>query len=102
LRELAGPPSINSLLLPHSPSYFGKLDAGQDGLDLQAVLARDPNAPPMVFLTGSGDIATTVPAMRHGAEDFLTKDAATVRCNATHASVRSAETGRRCASASTH
>lgn len=48
---------------------------GLDGLDLQAVLARDPDAPPMIFLTGSGDIATTVHAMRHGAEDFLTKDA---------------------------
>ncbi len=48
---------------------------GLDGLDLQAVLARDPDAPPMIFLTGAGDIATTVHAMRHGAEDFLTKDA---------------------------
>ena len=28
---------------------------------------------PVIFLTGEGDIPTTVTAMRHGAEDFLTK-----------------------------
>jgi len=47
---------------------------GLSGLDLQAALARDPQAPPVIFLTGQGDIATTVRAMRQGAEDFLTKD----------------------------
>jgi two-component system response regulator FixJ len=30
---------------------------------------------PVVFLSGAGDIPTTVQAMRRGAEDFLTKDA---------------------------
>jgi FixJ family two-component response regulator len=30
---------------------------------------------PVIFLTGEGDIPTTVQAMRHGAEDFLTKRA---------------------------
>jgi FixJ family two-component response regulator len=30
---------------------------------------------PLVFLSGHGDIPTTVQAMRHGAEDFLTKRA---------------------------
>lgn len=45
------------------------------GLDLQAALAQQGSAPPVIFLTGQGDIATTVRAMRQGAEDFLTKDA---------------------------
>lgn len=49
---------------------------GLSGMDLQLALAREPHAPPVIFLTGQGDIATSVRAMRHGAEDFLTKDAA--------------------------
>ncbi len=44
-----------------------------DGLELQQVLMRGKNALPVVFLTGEGDIPTTVTAMRQGAEDFLTK-----------------------------
>jgi two-component system, LuxR family, response regulator FixJ len=48
---------------------------GLSGLDLQTALAQDPQAPPVIFLTGEGDIATSVHAMRQGAEDFLTKDA---------------------------
>jgi len=48
---------------------------GLSGIDLQTALAQDPQAPPVIFLTGQGDIATTVRAMRQGAEDFLTKDA---------------------------
>jgi two-component system, LuxR family, response regulator FixJ len=49
---------------------------GMDGLDLQQALLRQANALPVIFLTGEGDIPTTVRAMRHGAEDFLTKQAA--------------------------
>ena len=48
---------------------------GMDGLDLQQALARGVNMAPVVFLSGAGDIPTTVQAMRQGAEDFLTKDA---------------------------
>lgn len=48
---------------------------GLSGLDLQAALAAQAHACPVIFLSGAGDIATTVRAMRHGAEDFLTKDA---------------------------
>jgi two-component system response regulator FixJ len=44
-----------------------------DGLDLQQALMRESNALPLIFLTGEGDIPTTVKAMREGAEDFLTK-----------------------------
>ncbi len=48
---------------------------GMDGLDLQQALARGTNILPVVFLSGEGDIPTTVQAMRQGAEDFLTKRA---------------------------
>lgn len=48
---------------------------GLNGLELQAALARSRNPMPVVFLTGHGDIATTVRAMREGAEDFLEKRA---------------------------
>ena len=48
---------------------------GLSGLDLQAALAKTPNPLPVLFLTGHGDIPTSVHAMRQGAEDFLTKRA---------------------------
>jgi len=46
---------------------------GLSGLDLQAALAGSGNPLPVLFLTGHGDIPTSVQAMRLGAEDFLTK-----------------------------
>jgi len=46
---------------------------GMDGLELQGSLSQETDPLPMIFLTGEGDIPTTVRAMRHGAEDFLTK-----------------------------
>jgi FixJ family two-component response regulator len=49
---------------------------GLNGLDLQSALALVRNPLPLVFLTGHGDIASTVRAMRGGAEDFLEKRAA--------------------------
>jgi FixJ family two-component response regulator len=48
---------------------------GMDGLGLQAALAQSANALPVVFLTGQGDIPTSVKAIRQGAEDFLVKTA---------------------------
>lgn len=48
---------------------------GMDGLKLQQELARTTNPLPIIFLTGQGDIPTSVSAMRGGAEDFLTKRA---------------------------
>jgi two-component system response regulator FixJ len=48
---------------------------GLSGLDVQDALAKEGHALPVIFLTGHGDIPTTVQAMRHGAEDFLTKRA---------------------------
>ena len=43
-----------------------------NGLDLQT-LAAQGNHPPIVFVTGHGDIPTSVRAMKAGAVDFLTK-----------------------------
>jgi FixJ family two-component response regulator len=48
---------------------------GMNGTELQEALAASKNPLPIVFLTGTGDIPTSVHAMRHGAEDFLTKTA---------------------------
>ncbi len=46
---------------------------GLSGLDLQASLARAEPALPMVFISGHGDIPTTVHAMKAGAVNFLPK-----------------------------
>ena len=46
-----------------------------NGLDLQSALARTRNPLPTLFLTGQGDIPSSVRAMRGGAEDFLEKSA---------------------------
>ena len=48
---------------------------GMDGLELQAALARTRNPLPILFLSGHGDIPSSVRAMRGGAEDFLVKTA---------------------------
>ena len=48
---------------------------GMDGIALQEALAQSVNPLPIVFLTGHGDIPTSVQAMRSGAEDFLLKTA---------------------------
>jgi FixJ family two-component response regulator len=47
--------------------------AGLDGLETQDRLARLGNALPIIFLTGHGDIPTSVRAIKAGAEDFLSK-----------------------------
>jgi FixJ family two-component response regulator len=46
---------------------------GPDGLSLQQVLQRDGDAMPIVFLSGRGDIGSSVRALKAGASDFLTK-----------------------------
>ena len=60
---------------PESPACL-VLDVslpGLSGLDLQAELARRNIQTPIVFITGHGDIPTSVRAMKAGAVDFLTK-----------------------------
>jgi FixJ family two-component response regulator len=48
---------------------------GMNGLELQSALAQSSNPLPILFLTGQGDIPSSVRAMREGAEDFLEKRA---------------------------
>ena len=46
---------------------------GLSGPELQSRLAATDNPLPIVFLTGHGDIPTSVRAIKAGAEDFLSK-----------------------------
>ena len=46
---------------------------GLSGLDLQQELAKDDVQIPIIFLTGHGDIPTSVRAIKAGALEFLTK-----------------------------
>jgi FixJ family two-component response regulator len=46
---------------------------GLDGLDAQHALAERNGSPPVVFITGHGDIPLSVRAMKAGAVDFLPK-----------------------------
>jgi two-component system response regulator FixJ len=48
---------------------------GMTGMELQDELIKTANPLPIVFLSGHGEIPDSVRAMRHGAEDFLTKRA---------------------------
>jgi FixJ family two-component response regulator len=61
---------------PRDPAGCLVLDVqmpGLSGLDLQAELKRADIHLPVVFITGHGDIPTTVRAMKAGAVEFLTK-----------------------------
>lgn len=46
---------------------------GMSGLDLQAALQEAGRAMPLVFVTGHGDVRSSVQAMKNGAVDFLLK-----------------------------
>jgi len=46
---------------------------GLNGLQLQQALASAENPCPVIFITGNGDIPSSVRAMKAGAVDFLTK-----------------------------
>lgn len=46
---------------------------GQSGLELQQALQEMGSTPPIVFLSGTGEIPHSVQAMKQGAIDFLTK-----------------------------
>jgi FixJ family two-component response regulator len=49
---------------------------GLDGLQLQQALATGESHRPVIFVTGRGDVPTSVRAMKAGAIDFLTKPVA--------------------------
>jgi FixJ family two-component response regulator len=72
--------SAQEFLDRHDPSVPGCaiLDLsmpGFDGLKLQQTLAADGVQLPIIFLTGTGDIPSSVRAIQAGALDFLTKPA---------------------------
>ena len=46
---------------------------GRSGLEVQTRLAQMDIAIPIVFITGHGDVPTSVSAMKAGAHDFITK-----------------------------
>ena len=46
---------------------------GLDGLKLQETLAKNDGSIPIIFISGYGDISTSVQAMKGGAMDFLPK-----------------------------
>lgn len=46
---------------------------GMSGLDLQAHLAREDSRLPVIIITGHGDVAMAVRAMKAGAVDFIEK-----------------------------
>ena len=46
---------------------------GPSGLDLQSALGQHGISLPVIFLTGHGDVLSSVRAMKAGAVDFLTK-----------------------------
>ena len=53
----------------------GAIAGGIAGMALQEAIAESENPLPVVFLTGQGDIPSSVTAMRRGAVDFLVKTA---------------------------
>src|SRR5262249_7547927 len=70
--------SSQEFLAGHDPDLPGcvVLDLsmpGLDGLELQHALAASGRPRPIVFVSGHGDVSTSVRAMKAGAVDFLTK-----------------------------
>jgi len=70
--------SAQELLERHDPAAPGcaVLDVampGLDGLALQQALTSGGSHRPVIFITGMGDVPTSVRAMKAGALDFLTK-----------------------------
>jgi len=75
VRSFASP---QEFLARHDPGMPGcaVLDVampGLDGLALQQALTSEGTHRPVIFITGKGDIPTSVRAMKAGAVDFLTK-----------------------------
>jgi FixJ family two-component response regulator len=62
--------------VPHGCAIIDARMPGMNGMQLQEEISRRNFALPVIFLTGHGDIPTTVKAMKAGAIDFLTKPVA--------------------------
>jgi FixJ family two-component response regulator len=76
--DVATHPSVEHLLRHVSPDTRGCVIADLvmpdvNGLELPALLTKSGVTMPVVFLTGQGDIPSSVQAMRGGAVDFLEK-----------------------------
>jgi FixJ family two-component response regulator len=70
--------SPSEFLAGHDPSIpgcaiFDVSMPGLDGIELQAAMQAGGVERPVIFITGVGDIPTSVQAMKAGAVDFLTK-----------------------------
>jgi FixJ family two-component response regulator len=70
--------SPQEFLLLHDPAAPGCLVLdlampGLNGLELQRALVASGSERPIIFVTGRGDIPSSVRAMKAGAVDFLTK-----------------------------
>jgi FixJ family two-component response regulator len=65
---LARPPSTDPGCL-----LLDLMMPGRNGLELQEALGAGRQSIPIIFVSGHGDIATSVRAMKGGAVDFLTK-----------------------------
>ena len=75
VRPFASPQDFLQSKLPDAPGCL-VLDVrlpGMSGLTFQKELARLGVALPVIFITGHGDIAMSVRAMKGGAVEFLTK-----------------------------
>jgi FixJ family two-component response regulator len=86
LKSLLGSVGLRVELFDSAPEFFGRKlpDAaiclvvdvrlpGMSGLDFQAELSRANINVPIIFITGYGDIAMTVKAMKAGAIEFFSK-----------------------------
>ena len=86
LRRLLASAGLNAVTFDSPLAFLEAYDAsapgclvldmampGLNGLELQQALAERGGAPPIIFLTGHGDVPLSVQAMKRGAADFLTK-----------------------------
>ena len=92
--------SPRAFLASHDPSLPGcaVVDVAMpdvDGLALQRVLAAAGIGRPIIFISGKGDVPTSVQAMKAGAIDFLTKPVSGDDLVAAIARARQAEAGAR-------
>jgi len=98
--------SSREFLAQHDPAIPGcaLFDVSMpdlDGLELQQAMTGDGIGRPVIFMTGKGDVPTSVRAMKAGAIDFLTKPvndleifAALARAEQQDAHARQAQTER--------